>query len=544
MIRHILRKDWTLLWPLVLLVSAIQVGFEWATFKAGFFSANQVARELVGLLSAAWIVGILAVAVAAIYEDPIPGAEQDWLIRPIRRSDLLLAKVLFVLIGVCLPMLAVNVIHALALGFPTLTSFGMALYKELFVFACLLLPVMALASIGRNITELLVLGASLVVLYAAALGLSAVVFGAEACPTCDTAIVWIQHLLQHVGVFAGAIFILVLQYFRRRTEVSRAVALAGLLTLVFLQLPWGLAFAAQSWLTGTGAPVRIALQLAVARVEAERGKGANRPPRSPDLAHRATQALIEGNAGAVVGNLKHIAQPGNAAVKLHMGLSLKGLAADELLFADRTQFSIRDEQGRVLYRGTGSRASVALVPDESEAKAAGLAQQSVEIPRELYERAGTQAVSLNVDDWLTLVAMTGQHRISAVDGELRAPEAGLCRSKAEANEIVIVCKQLGRAPVCYSATLYAPDGRHNPEVLQCTPDYRPYLPALGNMLTVSAVELPTHDASGLAHYAVAISELAESYVVLKTYEPVAHFTRALGPLPLTMKSDLSADPAQ
>jgi len=531
MIRHILKKDWTLLWPLVALVTAIQVGFEWSTFKAGFFSDNPVARELVGLLSAAWTVGVLAVAVAVVHEDPIPGAEQDWLIRPLSRADLLLAKLAFVAISVCVPMLVVNLTHALALGFPLGLSLGIALYKELFVFACLLLPVMALAAVARNTSELLVFGACLVVLYAAALSVSALTLGSSGCPTCDTSIVWTQHLLQHIGVLAGAIVILVLQYFRRKTELSRAVAVVGVLMLVSLQLPWRLAFAAQRWMTGApDAAISASIAVDVAMVQA----GLADPASDSDSAsHRsnpgrgAAQALMSGDVGAAVESLQHVSHPHDAPVALRIPLRLSGLTPDEFLFADRTQVSVSDDRGRVLYRGSSARGSFALIPDPNAGQEPGLVQQPVELPRPLYDEARTRPLGIALEYSLTLMAAGTRHRISAVDGELRTPETGLCRTKAMANEILMVCKQLGRAPVCYGATLYAPDGRHNPEVLQCTPDYRPYLPSLGNILTVSAVELPTHDASGLAHYSVGGSELSNAYVALRTYAPRAHFTRSV-----------------
>src|SRR5581483_10419688 len=205
-------------------------------------------------------------------------------------------------------------------------------------------------------------------------------------------------------------------------------------------------------------------------------------------------------------------------------LRLGGLTSDEFLFADRTQLSVSDDRGRVLYRGTSTRGSVALIPDPDAGQESGLVRQPVELARPLYDEARTRPLGIALEYSLTLMSAGARHRISAVDGELRTPEMGLCRTKAMANEILMVCKQLGRAPVCYGATLFALDGRHNPEVLQCTPDYRPYLPSLGNILTVSAVELPTHDASGLTHYSVDGSELSNAYVELRTYAPRAHFT--------------------
>src|SRR6266702_5205579 len=252
MIWRIFRKDWTLLWPLAVLVTLIQIAMEWAIYKFGFFGAAPLARELLRLLTPAWFIGVIALAVAVVYEDTVPGVDQDWLVRPLARTDLLLAKMLFVLVTVCLPMLVVNLVDALALGFPALPSLADALYKEAYLFVCLLIPAMALASATRNMIDLVVLVAALVVLYAAGLWISAALFGVDRCPTCDTSISWLQHLLQHAGVFVGSAAVLGLQYYRRKTQVSRALLAAGVVLLVSVQLPWDAAFAIQSWM---GVPI-------------------------------------------------------------------------------------------------------------------------------------------------------------------------------------------------------------------------------------------------------------------------------------------------
>ena len=73
MIWSIFKKDWTLLWPLAVLVTLIQIAFEWAVYKFGFFGAAPLARELLRLLTPAWYIGVVALAVAVVHEDTIPG---------------------------------------------------------------------------------------------------------------------------------------------------------------------------------------------------------------------------------------------------------------------------------------------------------------------------------------------------------------------------------------------------------------------------------------------------------------------------------------
>src|ERR1700722_2018169 len=251
MVRHILKKDWRLLWPMVALVTAIQIAHEWAAYKLGFFGGDLAIAELFRLLDVAWYAAIAALAVAIVDQDPIPGVDQDWLIRPIDRSALLLAKLLFALLTISVPMLVLNLTHALAMGFPLFGSLRNVIFKELYVYLCLIVPVLALAATTRTMTELTVFGTALIVLYAVCLSLSAVLFGAARCPTCGTGGSWLQHVLQHAGILCGAVAILFLQYYRRQTGTARVLAAAGAAALVFVQLPWNTAFAIERWVSGS-----------------------------------------------------------------------------------------------------------------------------------------------------------------------------------------------------------------------------------------------------------------------------------------------------
>ena len=104
MIKHLLIKDWKLLWPMTVLVTAIQVGHEWAVYRSGLFGESPGAEVLLRPLTLAWFAGIAALAAAAVHQDAVPGVDQDWLIRPLRRTELLLAKLLFAALTIGLPM--------------------------------------------------------------------------------------------------------------------------------------------------------------------------------------------------------------------------------------------------------------------------------------------------------------------------------------------------------------------------------------------------------------------------------------------------------
>jgi hypothetical protein len=525
LIRHILAKDWKLLWPMVALVTAIQIGVEWV----GYFDESPGAAVLLRPLILAWHAGIAALSSAVILQDPLPGADQDWLIRPLKRTDLMLAKLVFVVLTVSIPMLALNLIHATALGFPLTLSLELVSYKELYVLACLILPVMALAAVTHTMTELIVTGAFLVVVYSVSLVVSAFFFGTEWCPTCDTGLSWLQHVLQHAGILLGAGAVLVLQYFRRRTEIARVMTVLGVIALVFVQLPWNSAFALQAWLTGPGGGSNgITLVLGATSADASAAEAAS--PGKPPGAGQAAALLLQGHMDQALDSLHRHARPADSPVAIDLPVRAGGVASDELLLVDRLEVRLFADDGRLLYRRANIGAPPAFFiprPTADATDTPGFTHQSIDIPAKIYRRSAALATRLQMDYSLTLMKTLVEYKIAAVDGVLRAPEVGRCVSQFDDDSIFVQCQTLGRTPFCYSATLYAPDGRHNPEVRKCTPDYRPYLPTPINVLGFLGVDVPVRDRYGLAHYAVDRSDLTKSYVLLKIYGESEHFRRTL-----------------
>src|SRR5215831_9480915 len=114
MVRHIFRKDWRLLRPLVAALAVLQALVAIARFKSGHFLNGfpGVPLSFLVLLASATLITIAA------HQDPIPGAGQDWLVRPIRRRDVFLAKLLFVVALVQGPWFFADVAQGLANGFP------------------------------------------------------------------------------------------------------------------------------------------------------------------------------------------------------------------------------------------------------------------------------------------------------------------------------------------------------------------------------------------------------------------------------------------
>jgi hypothetical protein len=101
MILHIMRKDLRLLWKAVILVAGAQAAL---TLMLLHIDHSETAKNPYGLLLQLILfiafLGRAVLIVMCVQQDAIPGVNQDWLTRPIGRSDLLLAKVGFVMVFV------------------------------------------------------------------------------------------------------------------------------------------------------------------------------------------------------------------------------------------------------------------------------------------------------------------------------------------------------------------------------------------------------------------------------------------------------------
>jgi len=98
MIWHIFRKDWKLEWRLAAGVALVQTILSGILWKQG---PGMVAN----LLGLAALPARVFLIVETVHNDPIPGVRQDWLVRPIRRSELLAAKILLTVLVVQVPLL-------------------------------------------------------------------------------------------------------------------------------------------------------------------------------------------------------------------------------------------------------------------------------------------------------------------------------------------------------------------------------------------------------------------------------------------------------
>ena len=526
MIGAIIKKDWALLWPMVAIVTILQLSLAWFAYNAGLFGGDLAPRELRRPLLLAWFLGIGVLAAAVVHQDAPPGLDQDWFIRPVSRTDLLLAKLLFVILVVLGPMLALDSARVLAAGFSLSAALPAVLYKEVYFLICFLVPVMALAAITATMAELMLVGAALIAIFAIALSVDAWLLGAEHCPTCDTGVSWIQHLVQHLGILLGAGVILVVQYYRRRTEAARAVAVIGTLALVFGQLPWSVAFGIQRWLSpapNAAEAIRVAYD---DRPSTPRQEGAAATGGPSYAAHTPRDKL-----DAAVGLLKRRGSAPPAPATVLLPVRFEGLRPDELLLIDRSDVSLFIESGATLYRGLNP---ATLDPPGPVHAATGDGDpprivQAIELPARAYGNLGRERLQLRVDYSLTLMKVTGQYVVPAVNGVLRTEALGACATRPDqgASLIQLRCQKSGRTPFCLGVTVRSATDQENPEFLQCDPDYRPYLPASTAPLNIFGVDIPIRDPTGVIHYPLEATPTAVLQLLIKVYAVQEHAMRSL-----------------
>src|SRR5581483_11731585 len=94
--------------------------------------------------------------VLAVQQDGLVGTRPDWLTRPVRNRDLLLAKLLSVLLAVQLPLFGCDLGEALWRDFPLSVALGAAAADAVQNFLTLSLSAMAVAAVTENAIQAII----------------------------------------------------------------------------------------------------------------------------------------------------------------------------------------------------------------------------------------------------------------------------------------------------------------------------------------------------------------------------------------------------
>ncbi len=244
----IFQKDARHLWP--------QIAAFWALLAAA--SALDPTYTHRRPLPAETLLGIALplacwnLVMAAIYENRLPGDRQYWLTRPYTRGGLAAAKAVFVGVFVNLPVLVAHGTVMAALGIPPWQHLPALAWQQVFFTAFAILPPAAVASVTTGLRQVLL--AALAIVAPLFVGTTAYSFLTRHAvfffnPQWGMHF-WLKTVITAAVLTLGAAGVLFLQYWRRATAWSRALA-AG---VALLALSTGnlvhkeQSFAAQAWL--------------------------------------------------------------------------------------------------------------------------------------------------------------------------------------------------------------------------------------------------------------------------------------------------------
>jgi len=514
MIWHIFKKDVRLLWWLAAAVAAMHVAELALLLALPRFPFNRELGKLMEMLGLGGLLGVGFLVTALVHQDAIPGVRQDWLVRPVLRRDLLLAKLLFVVLLVQFPILFADFLELALSRFPLSSSLAAAATRSLALLLLVDVPFLAFAAMTKNLLEAISGGVLMFFLIAILDVLLNSGHGRGALhPTFGTGVEWMTECALLLTLLIGSCVLLNLQFFRRRTRISRI----GMGALTFLgafstMMPWQPAFAIEKAMSpAPGSASQIAVNF------------------SPSLGR------LKRDASFPAFDMREDSVP------LFLPMRISGLPVDSALQADRAQVRVIEADGRVDRVDTLDLS----VRRDGTADADRSAYHTLAVPGEVYERVKNQPVRLEIDDSLTLFQLSSSQAFPIVSPEQAVAGIGRCDSQINRAEtaVQIRCTRAGRRPDCVTAYLeHVPSGLRNPERFACDPDYSPFFAfdLTHDALARFGGNLPFRDPNGLAKYPVDGSKLKEARAVVRVYQPLEHFDRRLE-IPEIRLSDWGAE---
>ena len=521
---HILKKDLQLLWVFAVVVGAVHLA---ATAVRVWMGPSVEPRSLLVislLLSLLSLLSIIFLTLSVMHQDPVPGVRQDWLIRPISRVDLIIAKLLFVLLVIHGPLFVLDLEEARVDGFSFSGSLGAATAHNAAILCYLTLPAVMIGAVTRNLTESFVVVVVGLVAYAAVFLLGVALLLGTKASVGASGLSWMIEATWFILAVAGTAIVITWQFLRRETAIARAfIGVSGAVVILSAFIPWRTAFALQEKLAkepASAAPIALAFNQQM---------GAFRLPPG---------AAAAANTG------------------LYVPLRVTGVPRGAVVLLDRADIRVSDASGRTLYQGrsylntdggVGSIQDAQLEVRQSERDSAATeVYQRIFIPEAAYAKLRGRQVSLEVDYSLSLFREQSTFSLPASGAHGQIEGLGWCLTgvDGDGDDVYLRCLSTRQAPSCFTAFLeHTPSGLRNPEAHACVGDYSFFETKLWppGALSLFGGKAPFFDRSGLTHYPVDGSKLADSRLVIETYEPRDHFTRHLN-IPAIELADFAAKP--
>ncbi len=511
MVMHIFRKDLRLLWPfvagagllqLVRLVIGLGLGIAPEMGSTGHYGYWGIACALASQL----------VIVLAVQQESLVGTRQDWLVRPVVRAQVLLAKLLFVVVAVQAPVFVFDLVLALNHGAPAMTAVTAALFNGLEQIVTIDLIAFVTAAVTENLQQAIIFLLAIFIVKISAPELSRLL-PEEFYSYRRPAIAWVPAMIMGLVTLSAACMIAPLQYFRRKTAVSRALWVAAIALLAVINfLPWDTAFAVDSLLLPSDGPasaISIAYGTGIGRKISPR-------PVPPDDS------------------------------TIYLPVHIANLPAHSIVRIGNYRLSISDNNGQVIYRAdmanyfpmwerVGPRPTV---PDQMFGMAAQNPQnhplaldfyQSAVLPRQFLQLWKNRQVRLNVVYSIGLFQRGGVKTIPAAEGSQYLPGYGQCASPPHEflgrPQFGVWCYAAAQAPHCQTDSVENQAGQRNPEESWCFPDFTPSWAKLTAPLEPGRQVVWYSYFDNSENFPVKSDQAGQSRFVLTAYEPEAYFTR-------------------
>jgi len=330
------------------------------------------------LLPIAWML----LVVRAVQGESLVGDRQFWVTRPYEWNKLLAAKVLFVLISINLPLLVLDCFLLHRAGFAVSPLIAGLLWMQVLIAIILLLPVAALATVTASLAQV-GLAILLVLLY-----LIAVAYVNSKIPSAGFGF-WTESV-QGVLYLATCVVVIVLQYARRRTALSRATMLAlGAVIFLFVVFTPYRALVARAYPQlgpGEQPPVQLALLP---------------PPEAKDQRHGRDE---------------------ENEVAIQLPLSVSGIQEKSVVVVNGEMAEVTDTGGTRWNSGWQLR-GVFLFP--------GQKQTEVDFPirKRLFDQMSSSPVTVRISLAFTVYEDKYGRELVTPAGEFALPEVGLCSAR-------------------------------------------------------------------------------------------------------------------
>jgi hypothetical protein len=523
MVWHIFKKDWKLMGKAAAVVVALQLAYAFTQTTSEFGKGNPVLEEFHMLLMFLWLIVAMTWVVMLVHQDALPGTKQDWLTRPIRRRDMLLAKVLFAALVVQGSTIAGDLIQGLGDGFSVGQALRAALIRAAVGFLAITIPALVIGTLTQSIAEAMIL--------TAVLGCGVFVFTIMAVaagggyqhqfdPTNNSGIEWIPNLMRYVIVLLGGAAVLAIGY-RRKTFRGRVVMAAVLLVMLCSQAtPWTPVFALEKRLSPQrGAADGIALLW---------------QPRTMQMGDPVTRDQFD------FGGIKLESPNARDEVRLLLPISVTGMPKDSVLKSDLAHVVFSDANGRYLSSTDGGSIEIRHEGDEDGPASY---HQAAKVTAPVYQESKDNQVRAEMTYSMTLFKLRTSYSMPVAGGDRMMAGWGRCESKINAvgTAVEVMCLQMGKGPTCATVFLEdTKDGSRNRANTSCFQNYSPYIDRpIPDAVSRFKLVLPFRDPSGQVQYAVDGSKMDTAQIVIRVYEPADHFTRVVTS-PLVAMKDLAA----